>query len=97
MLIASAPDAGNQFDCEWVNQQYDFSLVQQQTLLVDEPADEQPDTTTSSFNDCYLESNMEAFVFDDPDSKVNKFRQLLTQVQSVIRQNVPLGLILLAG
>ncbi|WP_422132523.1 MULTISPECIES: hypothetical protein [unclassified Endozoicomonas] len=94
VLIAPAPDGRNQFDYEWVNQQYDFSLVQQQTSLVDEPANEQPDTTTSSFNDCYLESSMEAFVFDDPDSKVHQFRQLLTQVQSAIRQNVVLGLIL---
>ncbi|WP_422132524.1 hypothetical protein [Endozoicomonas sp. ALD040] len=94
VVIAPAPDGGNQSDCERVNQQDDSSLVQQQTSVVDEPAGEQPVTTTTSFNDCYFESNMDTFVPDDPDdSRIDKFRQLLTQAQSAIRQDVVLGLI----
>ncbi|WOG28187.1 hypothetical protein [Endozoicomonas sp. 8E] len=89
---APVTDEKNQLDCEWMNQRCNFSVIQLQTLPVDETFCQQKAFSASSFNVCYLETAMDKIVLET-SSGVLKFQQLLTQVQAAIQQDVIAGLI----
>ncbi|WP_422411245.1 MULTISPECIES: hypothetical protein [unclassified Endozoicomonas] len=90
---APVSDEKNQLDCEWMNRQCDFSVIQLQTLPVDETLCQQKAFSASSFNVCYLETGMDKIVLENSNSGVLKFQQLLTQVKAAIQQDVIAGLI----
>ncbi|WP_062269067.1 hypothetical protein [Endozoicomonas arenosclerae] len=87
------PDTENQLDCEWINQQVDFSSFQQQAPVVVVPPCQQQASSTSSFNVCHLENNMVPVTFQASNNLVQHLQQVVTQAQAAIQQDFVTGLI----